>query len=125
MDSIVHFEIPADDISRAETFYKTAFGWNMNSMPGFGYTMIQTAESDDNGPKERARINGGMLKRQNPIQSPILTISVDSMDAAIETVKSNGGTIVRESKPVGDMGLAAYFKDTEGNVLGLWQVVKK
>ncbi len=23
--------------------------------------------------------------------------------------------------PVGDMGFAAYFKDTEGNVIGLWE----
>jgi len=22
---------------------------------------------------------------------------------------------------VGDMGYAAYFKDTEGNIIGLWQ----
>ncbi|WP_370694237.1 VOC family protein, partial [Klebsiella pneumoniae] len=27
MTSIVHFEIPADDIQRAKTFYSDLFGW--------------------------------------------------------------------------------------------------
>jgi predicted enzyme related to lactoylglutathione lyase len=28
---------------------------------------------------------------------------------------------VQAKLPVGDMGFAAYFADSEGNVLGLWQ----
>ena len=42
MTSIVHFEIPADDIQRAKTFYSDLFGWRMESMPGMDYTMIDT-----------------------------------------------------------------------------------
>ena len=125
MDSVVHFELPADDMERASTFYKNAFSWNVESYPGYDYTMVRTAESDDKGPKERARINGGMLKRQEPIMNPVITIEVTDMSAAIERVKANGGTITREAKPVGDAGIAAYFKDTEGNVLGLWEATKK
>src|SRR5450759_1422528 len=36
MDSIVHFEIPADNPKRASKFYNDAFGWNIQqweSMP--------------------------------------------------------------------------------------------
>ena len=29
MDSIVHFEIPADDPKRAGEFYNKAFGWDV------------------------------------------------------------------------------------------------
>jgi len=36
-------------------------------------------------------------------------------------VQRLGGSTVSEKQPVGDMGFAAYFKDSEGNVLGLWQ----
>jgi len=32
-----------------------------------------------------------------------------------------GGKTVQKKMPVGDMGFAAYFKDTEGNVIGLFQ----
>ncbi|WP_202875294.1 VOC family protein [Kribbella kalugense] len=43
------------------------------------------------------------------------------IDAAWKTIESLGGERVGEKAAVGDMGFAAYFKDTEGNVLGLWQ----
>lgn len=33
----------------------------------------------------------------------------------------NNGKIVHDKFNVGDMGYAAYFKDTEGNILELWQ----
>ena len=36
MPSIVHFEIPADDISRAKTFYSNLFGWKIEPMQGMG-----------------------------------------------------------------------------------------
>jgi predicted enzyme related to lactoylglutathione lyase len=29
--------------------------------------------------------------------------------------------VLSPRQPVGDMGFAAYFRDTEGNVVGLWQ----
>ena len=34
-----------------------------------------------------------------------------------------GGKMVREKMQVGDMGYASYFKDTEGNIIGLWQKI--
>jgi len=47
------------------------------------------------------------------------------MDKAIEKITENGGKIVHEKTKVGDVGYTAYFKDTEGNVLGLWQEISK
>ncbi|BCW46514.1 hypothetical protein StoSoilB5_36980 [Arthrobacter sp. StoSoilB5] len=32
MAGIVHFEIPTDDNGRANTFYQSAFGWNLSPM---------------------------------------------------------------------------------------------
>ena len=122
MGEVVHFEIPADDLSRAKKFYSTVFGWRANEMPEMEYVMIGTTESDENGmPKQPGAINGGMLKRQDPVRHPVVTIDVENMDDALAKVKKNGGQIVREKLPVGEMGFAAYFKDSEGNVLGLWQ----
>jgi predicted enzyme related to lactoylglutathione lyase len=31
------------------------------------------------------------------------------------------GKIGRSKEAVGDMGFAAYFTDTEGNLVGLWE----
>jgi len=122
MDKIVHFEIPADNLARAKKFYSTVFGWKMNEMPEMDYVLVQTVEPDENGiPKEPGAINGGMLKREDPVKSPVVTISVKSIDEAAKTIEKNGGKIIRPKMPVGDMGFAAYFKDTEGNAVGLWQ----
>ena len=38
-------------------------------------------------------------------------------------VKNMGGEVVRGKMQVGEMGHAAYFKDTEGNIIGLWQII--
>ncbi len=61
------------------------------------------------------------MKRQDPWTAPIIVINVDDLNVAVEKVKANGGQIVRERMEVGEMGFVAYFKDTEGNLVGLWQ----
>jgi hypothetical protein len=122
MGKVVHFEIPADNLARAKKFYSTVFGWSLDEFPDMEYTIARTVESDQNGmPKEPGAINGGMLQRQDPVKAPVITISVDNMDQAAATIEKNGGKMIRAKMAVGDMGFAAYFKDTEGNVVGLWQ----
>lgn len=39
--------------------------------------------------------------------------------------KSAGGSQVVDKVVVSDMGAYAYFKDTEGNLFGLWEDAKK
>ena len=34
MDKVVHFEIPAEDLDRAQSFYHRVLGWDTNSVPG-------------------------------------------------------------------------------------------
>jgi predicted enzyme related to lactoylglutathione lyase len=101
---VVHFELPADDVERAQAFYRA------------------TTPTDEQGrPAAPGGINGGMLTRQHPITAPIVTIGVDDIDAALATVERLGGTVALGRRPVGDMGFSAYFTDPEGNVVGLWQ----
>ncbi len=119
---VVHFEIPADDTERAKAFYMDAFGWEISSWPDHGYMLVGTvATGQDGQPQEPGAINGGMLRRQDPINTPVITIEVADMDAAIARVEELGGKVTRGKQPVGDIGFAAYFLDTEGNTLGLWQ----
>lgn len=119
---VVHFEIPADDVTRAEAFYRTVFGWQTSSMPGMGYTLVTTTPVGENGmPAEPGAINGGMFKRIDAVPGPVVVMEVDDIDASLGLIEANGGTTVRPRQPVGDMGWAAYFKDPEGNILGMWQ----
>jgi hypothetical protein len=122
MNRVVHFEIPVDDADRARTFYAGAFGWQMQSMPGMGYTLVTTTEPDATGaPARPGGINGGLLERTGPITAPLVTIEVDDVDAALATVEDLGGKVALGKQQVGDMGWSAYFTDPEGNVVGLWQ----
>ena len=126
MDKVVHFEIPADDVKRAENFYCSTFGWKLNSIPEMKYTIVNTVEVDEKHmPKESGAINGGMMKRSEKVKNPVITISVKDIDVALKEVEKNGGKVIVPKITVGDMGLSAYFQDTEGNVLGIWQYLKK
>ena len=91
-------------------------------MPEMGYTMVGTTPTDEQGmPSEPGAINGGMFARVEDVATPVITIDVDDIDAALAKVESLGGATVRASEPVGDMGFSAYFRDSEGNLMGLWQ----
>ena len=119
---VVHFEIPFDDGDRARRFYKEAFDWQVQEMPGMDYTMVTTGPRGDQGPTEPGYINGGMVARQNsPATGPVITVDVESIDVALERITDLGGSPLVPKQPVGEMGFAAYAKDTEGNVIGLWE----
>jgi len=120
--SVTHFEIPADDVKRAERFYAEAFGWQIQDMPEMSYAMLGTTPSTEQGrPKEAGAINGGMMKRSELFRAPVITIDVDDIDEALATVEKNGGRTRMGRQAVGDMGYVGYFSDTEGNLIGLWQ----
>jgi predicted enzyme related to lactoylglutathione lyase len=119
---VVHFEVPFDDGDRARNFYKQAFGWQLLEMPDMGYTIAMSGPSGDSGPTEAGFINGGMLSReQAATPGPVVVVDVDDIDTSLDKIGGLGGSTVVGKTPVGDMGFAAYFKDPEGNVVGLWQ----
>jgi predicted enzyme related to lactoylglutathione lyase len=126
MRKVVHFEIPADDIERAKNFYGSIFGWELQTMQmGDGeYTNVRTTAVDDQSqmPTEPGAINGGMMQRDERITTaPVITIDVDGIDDALKQIEDRGGSTVLPRTPIPGMGAFAYFKDTEGNVLGLWE----
>lgn len=120
---VVHFEIPFDNGDRARGFYKEAFGWTVQEMPEMSYTMAASGPTSDEGmPSEPGFINGGMFQRDGgPASGPVITVDVESIDEALQKIEKLGGQTVVAKMPVGDMGFAAYFRDPEGNLMGLWE----
>lgn len=119
---VVHFEVPYDDGSRAQAFYRDIFGWDTAEMPGLDYTLAMSGPSGDQGPTEPGYINGGMFKRDDgPTAGPVIVVDVEDIDATMQKIESLGGSAVGEKMAVGEMGWAAYFRDCEGNIMGLWQ----
>lgn len=119
---VVHFEVPYDDADRARAFYSDVFGWAIQPVPEFDYNFVQTGPVAESGmPTEVGYIGGGMFQRQADVGRPVITIEVDDMAAARASVTAHGGATVGEPQQVGSMGIASYFTDSEGNLMGLWQ----
>ncbi|OGZ83755.1 MAG: glyoxalase [Candidatus Staskawiczbacteria bacterium RIFOXYD1_FULL_39_28] len=129
MDKVVHFELPADNTDRAKKFYQESFDWQITDYPEMKYTIIRTAETDENMMiKESGAINGGLFKKgegENPVVAPSFSVDVKDIDEAIKKIKNAGGLILKDKTQVGEMGYVAYFKDTEGNILSVWQNILK
>ena len=131
MDKVQHFEIPADDLARGRKFYETVFGWRTQDFPmadGSAYVGLHTGPTDERGMTEGNNfINGGMFKRGGNFAAtaPVITPVVENLDATLEKVQAAGGQVVAGKKEVAGMGWYAYVKDSEGNIIGLWQNAKK
>ena len=124
---VVHFELPADNVERAKSFYKAAFGWDISQYPGMEYHGITTAETDQQTrqPKQVGAINGGLTKRNNEVKNTVITVDVENIETALKSIEKAGGKTLQKKQPVADMGFTAYFKDTEGNIVGLWQSARR
>lgn len=126
MDKVVHFEIPTDNLDRAKKFYQSLFGWQITDIPEMNYTIVNTVAVDqENMPKEAGAINGGLMKRSKPGEQPVIVINVASVEEYLKKVEKAGGKTVMPKMQVGEMGLYARVTDTEGNVIGLWEHLRK
>jgi uncharacterized protein len=116
MPKVIHFEIPAIDAQRALSFYASAFGWMTNELgEGAGYWVCRC------GPDAEAGIDGAIMDRRAEGQPVVTTIRVDSVDEACASITEAGGTIVVPKFEVPGLGYKAFFKDSEGNIMGIAQ----
>jgi uncharacterized protein len=134
MPTIVHFEIPADDIERAKKFYTDLFGWKMEKLPSnttndnsqltsaatgqpIEYWLITT--TDDKGNKA---VGGGMMKRQMAEHHITNYINVNSVDEYSSKVERAGGKVAATKHAVPGMGYFALCLDTENNAFAIWEI---
>jgi predicted enzyme related to lactoylglutathione lyase len=121
MPTIVHFEIPSDNVERSKEFYSDLFGWNIERLPkentpeGIEYWTITTKDENGNN-----AVNGGLMKRMMPEQQGILNyIHVKSVDEYTTKVEQLGGKINVPKTRIPKMGYFAICSDTEHNTFGL------
>ncbi|MDW7732024.1 MAG: VOC family protein [Methanolobus sp.] len=127
MDKVTHFHIPAENMRRAKIFYRDVFGWEFTITDmDQDYTLATTVKTDDKQiPVEPGAINGAIFLRRTPDESPSVVVNVQNINDHLEKIERAGGQIWRPVAQVGDFGLFAEIRDTEGNILGLWQDAKK
>jgi uncharacterized protein len=119
--TVSHYEIPASDPERAARFYRQVFGWSVEPLawerPYF--KVRGSAVPSETG---REGIDGGITEAGGGIEHPLLIIHIEDADleSVLERVADAGGSVDLPANRVGTMGWWARFRDSEGNLLGLW-----
>lgn len=121
MGRVVHFEIHASDLDRAERFYRDVFGWDVQKFDGpIDYRLLNTGSKNETG------IDGALVERRggsggDSVNAYVCTVHVDDIKAVEQKVKDSGGEQVVERQEIADVGQLSYFRDTEGNIFGAMQ----
>jgi predicted enzyme related to lactoylglutathione lyase len=115
--TIVHFEIPSDNIERAKKFYNDLFGWKLEKMPGpMEYWMFATA---NNSKGEQTTISGGVMERQMPSEPIIIYIDVNSVNEYAKKVEKLGSKVIKSKIEVPGHSWFVVCMDTENNIFAL------
>ena len=118
MPKIVHFELPFDDAERANKFYADVFGWKSSTWDGPEEYYLQDTGGDD----EPYGIGGALIARASAVNfgGTLVVINVDDLDAYVSKVMAAGCEIVTARTVIPGVGWFANFRDTEGNVVGMF-----
>ncbi len=123
--TIVHFEIPAEDVEKLRKFYSDLFGWKIQRYPGpMKYWLIETVPVDEKMQSLRPGVNGGMFKKEQAELKQVNYISVESIDEYIEKTKTLGGKILQPKQEVPNVGWVAVAIDPEGNQFAMLQPIQ-
>jgi uncharacterized protein len=111
LGGISYLRIPASEPRRSAAFYEAVFGWRVD------------ADRDDPSFEDGTGHVIGHLVADLPVagEAGVLPyVFVERVDETLEKVVTQGGEIVRQPYPEGDL-LVATFRDPAGNVIGVWQ----
>jgi hypothetical protein len=123
MNKIQNFLIPADDMQRAVKFYQDHFEWDIKPAPrktSREYHSIKTHPAHEGG--KQTEVYGGLFKRgEDNLANITVVIRVASIEECLKKIKEEGHMVVLPKTPLESEGFYAMIKDSEGNVIGLWE----
>lgn len=113
------FEIPVSDMDRAQKFYETIFGIEMQKMPMPEFEMVAFPMEMGNG-----KVHGALCKHEmyTPSQDGVtLYLNANpSIQDVIDRIEAAGGKIVIPKTQISEeIGYMAFFVDSEGNRMAL------
>lgn len=126
MQRPIHFEIHADDVSRAVAFYRKVFGWDFHDWSEYAGVAYFGAAT---GPDDVPGINGAIMARSQgqavgdgaPVNGAVLTMGSADYDADHARILAAGGRVALPKSALPGMAWQGYYRDTEGNLFGLHQ----
>jgi len=123
--TVVHFEVPADDVEKLRKFYSDLFGWKIEKTPGpMEYWVIETVPVDEKMTPVRMGVNGGLYKKDRPELKPVNYISVESIDEYTKKTEALGGEIIASKQEIPSVGWIAVALDPEGNQFAMLQPIQ-
>lgn len=113
MAKMEHFEIPVDDIQRAQAFYRAVLGFDYEP---WGDEMGMLRQPDGEG-------TNGDLHVRGHVTHPTVVFTVDSIEETVALAVAAGGEQVGDIEFLDESSRYAYVRDSEGNVIGLYDEV--
>jgi hypothetical protein len=109
---VIHFEVTGKDGPALQQFYRSVFGWQMDTNNPTGYGMIRVGEGEGIGGGVGATPDGS---------AGFVTFYVHSADpeAILKRVVELGGKVVMPLTEVAPDTTIGLFADPEGHVIGL------
>lgn len=108
----VEFNVP--DEQETAAFYSAVFGWEPTEVfPGY----LNVQNGDEPG------VHTGIARLQDDgAAHTVATLLVPDLDAYMEKVADNGGTITVPRFSIPGVGYATYFTDPNGMTVGMWEM---
>ena len=111
------FEIPVKDLERAQTFYESLLGVELNPARLGPYKMawFPVTQGCPGAP-------GALVQAEGYVPShsgTLVYLSVEDIEATLAKLPSLGGRILMQKRGIGEHGFIAHFEDCEGNRVAL------
>ncbi|MEN8657175.1 VOC family protein [Marivita sp.] len=118
MNAVGWFDIYVDQMERAEGFYKTVLGAEMEDMTDpTGETEMKSFVAD----MDAYGAAGALVKTLHAKPGPGGTqiyFSVDDCATQQARIEAAGGQVIRPKFSIGEFGFVTLAQDTEGNMIG-------
>jgi predicted enzyme related to lactoylglutathione lyase len=119
-NSINWFEIPAQDIKRAKSFYENIFSTEMEELPEMmGMKMVSFPSEMGNGKASGALVQSQMHKPS--VDGAVIYLNANpKIQNVIDRIEKSGGKVIMPKTQISpEIGFMAFFIDTEGNKVAL------
>ncbi|NNG19918.1 VOC family protein [Naumannella sp. ID2617S] len=114
----IWIDLSTSDTEAAKKFYGELFGWEFaDTGEEFGHYQIISC----NG----APVGGAMSSEMGDGTAPTawgVYLRTNDSATTVQAVKDNGGQVLVNAMPVGDLGTMAIYLDPSGAAIGSWEV---
>ena len=111
------YEIPVNNLDRAQTFYEYIFNIEMKRKD-FGNLQMVWFPMQENAPGA----TGALIKAESYIPSyegTMVYFSVENINSVLKKIIEKGCKILNPKMSIGEFGYVAHFEDCEGNRIAL------